>query len=140
MMSLTVSLKQMLELCQRIQTLLRDDRERFRKNDLPAIEESNKVKTELIGHLTAMINDSNDEIARYSTRLALDDHLLDKNEVELKYVIKELKAEASKCYEQIFVNSEVVFSNMQLLKNIWEEIIANRDDDSSVYDSGAEIR
>jgi len=49
-----LSLRQMLLCCQEMQNLLKKDKKNFSKNDLPAIEESNRRKSEVLQLLNTL--------------------------------------------------------------------------------------
>lgn len=139
--TLFLTLKQMVRCCQDIQALLEADKDHFIQNHLTLIEESNKKKSELIVKLDVLANELNGRhpdglmkrIGQNKTDLTSAGH------DELASVVEELKAEVNKCYKYISINSNIVFTNLQQLKEMWDKIVVCKPGD--VYDhTGSTVR
>jgi hypothetical protein len=130
-------LVKMTEYCQQMQTLLKNDQEQFGKNDLSTITESNKQKTVLINQMNTLIHKLETAKAQHPTNHLLSDIETSENHPsnqQLKTTISAFKQELSTCYQAVLTNNNIVSSNLQHLKNIWDKLIAAGSDQANVYD------
>ena len=118
MSSQTVMIKEMISRCQEIRELLVNDQQHFGKNDLDALEASNKKKGEMLDYLNYLARDFNqvNDINGMSTP-------------ELQNLIENLKTEIATCYESIVINNQVVYANMQQIKEVWDKLLTRKESD-----------
>jgi hypothetical protein len=137
---LYTTLKNMIVQCKEMQTLLQTDINSFSKNDLAAVGESNKKKSAVIAQLKNLVSELNNIKMREnagSFSEAVDKQLIHadaptRNSVRTQ--IETLKIELTKCYQYLLTNNNVVFANIQHLKDIWDQLIACGSQMSQVYD------
>lgn len=113
------SLQQMLECCRKMQELLKNDVELFGSNNLALIEESNTIKAELLSKLNSLAA---------GTKINTD-NIAD----ESSSLLAELRSEVMTCYKYITTNSNIVFYQMQQIKEIWDKL-ATRKSENYTYD------
>lgn len=114
------SLKEMIQHCKNIQILLETDRNHFSNNDLKSLEESNVKKAELINQLNQLVTQ-------------VDTHEI-KSKTDIDSIINQLKTEVNQCYKLLAVNNNIVFTNMQQLKEIWDKLAVQQRTAESIYD------
>lgn len=124
--SLFLSLKQMVRCCQEMHQLMENDRSNFERNRLDLIDESNQQKNILISKLSVLVEELN---SRYPDGLIKNyiqnaNNLTSAAQHEILNVIDELKSEITKCYKYITINSNIVFFNLQQIKEIWDKLLA----------------
>lgn len=138
--TLIIALKQMIKYCQEIRELLKNDKDYFTKNKLSNLEESNKKKIELIDELNFLADDISisrlqDQTGGFLQKIENDATNLDPQaKSELMATINELKAEISECYKFIVSNSNIVFANIQVLKDIWDKLLSCKTGIDYIYD------
>ena len=136
--SILSSFKEMIKCCQEIQTLLSNDLSHFSKNEYVSIEENNKKKFDLLNKLNSLAVEINTRHADGSPANFLEKLAQDPNystptaQHEINHILQELKSEIEKCYKHVMTNSDVVFSNIQQLKYIWDQLLSKSD--NHVYD------
>ncbi|MDR3476572.1 MAG: flagellar export chaperone FlgN [Gammaproteobacteria bacterium] len=128
------ALAQMTEYCQHMQKLLKNDQERFEKNDLTTIAESNKQKAILVEKMNGLINQFEMAKTEPSTNHLLSDIERLASNPQLQKTVLAFKTELGNCYQAVLTNNNIVSSNLQHLKNIWDKLIACHSDQTNVYD------
>ncbi len=134
--SLQPLLKEMLQCCQDIQEILKNDKDYFIKNDLASIEKSNIKKKELLEKLNFLsVNmNSRDQSKDLFERVA------SAAQQEVTSLAEKLKIEIAACYKSIIINSTIVFSNLQQLKEIWDKLASYNSNNNCVYDGKGGIK
>lgn len=120
--SLMHLLKDMSIRCQDIRELLSLDKLYFSNNNLNGLEESNIKKVDAINQLSILAQElkSNVDIDKLTSP-------------ELQNSVANLKSEIAACYDLIVTNNDIVFTNMQQLKEIWDRVVQQTSTDT-VYD------
>ena len=137
---LYASLKKMVMHCQDMQELLETDIDSFSKNDLASVGESNKRKAHIIGQLNASLSELNMIRAKYNASGFMDaiEKTVARSETktkqEMQKTVNTLKKELTRCYKYLLMNNNIVFANMQQLKDIWDQLLDCSNDMSCVYD------
>ena len=143
---LHVSLKKMVAQCQEMQKLLDHDIQSFSKNDLTTVAESNKRKTAIIGQLNAVMQEINFIRMKYDASSVND--IIEKVTLrtdtklreQMQGTLQTLKNELSKAYKSLLTNSNIVFTNMQQLKDIWDQLLLCSNEMSCVYDQSGNTK
>ena len=112
---------------------LKKDKKNFSKNDLPAIEESNRRKSEVL----QLLNTLAESISQPDQSAS---ELGSESQQELNDLAKELKSEIAACYKYIATNSTVVFANLQQLKELRDKLSSNCSVAQGVYDDKGSIK
>lgn len=134
--ALAASLRTMIDYCRQISSLLENDSEYFIKNNLNAIENSNAQKMafmDKLAELTTQIHASCPQ--GLSTAISEQDV---SSQQELTALIEQLRTEIFNCHKHLEVNGSMVFANLQMLKDIWDKLIASKSDDQ-VYNLSGNI-
>jgi len=134
--ALLTSLKEMLHCCKEIQLLLHKDKDCFSHHQLNLIDLSNQKKVELLNKLNILVNDlhTNEKASDLWSKIAKNhQEFIPVEDVELQQLMQELKSEILTCYKYIGVNSHIVFTNLQQLKEIWDKLLACKSND--IYDN-----
>lgn len=125
----SVLAQEMLQLCQAMQALLEQDATYFVHNQLPDIEASNQKKLHLIEQLNNLLK---------QLQMHYPQSMLQENVLLPSSVAAALKAEVNKCYKHITLNSELIFTNLNLLKEVWDGLLAARNE-SHVYERAGQV-
>jgi hypothetical protein len=128
------SLNEMYNYCQEIHTLLKSDVDYFNKNSFELIAESNKKKTDIMTKLAVLTSHLSmtypDGLKQQIEKSTAQD--------EMTATIDRLNAEVKECNNFITTNSQIVFSNLQTLKDIWDGLAAAKKQ-NNVYDQTGSI-
>lgn len=129
------NLKQMLLCCQEIRELLQADKDSFVQNDFAVLDQSNRQKTEILGHLSRLTNEVNMYVHERANVTEEDPE-----QAECNTVLDALKTEISACYKHIVINSQIVAFNLQQIKDIWDKLAASQAAAHCVYDDKGSIK
>lgn len=121
------ALQLMIGYCHDLQSLLVADKTYFANSDLSNLELSNRKKEEIIYQLGMIVAGVDlDEIKRHEG---------------LADVVNELKNEIISCFQYVMVNNEIIYKNMENLKEIFDQIEAHRSKASELYDhTGSSVK
>lgn len=135
------TLKEIVSCCHDLHGELDGDKARFAENNLLQLNESNAKKEQLLNHVHDLITHLNfnmsisflDNIEQHAAKL----------EVKEKYVAlnmgEELKEIIGKCYQALTTNSAIVYSGMQDMKNLWDNLLENKQKADLLYNQKGSI-
>jgi hypothetical protein len=119
--------------CAEIHTLLNNDVEYFKKNSFDLIDKSNQSKIVVMEKLAALANQISTAYPEGLTHQVKQSAAPD----ELTNMIDRLNREVEECSNFITNNSQIVFSNLQMLKEIWDKLAASNQ--NNLYDQSGNI-
>ena len=123
-----LSLKELLTRCQNIKKLLHDDQSLFSANKLDLLDASNAKKLDLLHQVQELTNHI--QAKQHSSSSSTD----------AKNLLAQLKTEIMECYQYIMTNSQVVFGNLQQLKDILDKLSAFKASAEGIYDGKGSIK
>lgn len=125
--------KQMIHYSQEIFLLLKKDVDFFDKNQFSALADSNQKKTELTAKLSALaeklMSTCPNGLGNYI------EHSSAKNEINV--LADQLNNLVKDCNKYISANSDLVFVNLQILKDVWDKLSAKSQ--NNIYDEAGKI-
>ena len=131
--SVILVLNKMIQCCEKVRELLKSDKEYFAKNNFSTLTESNKNKMAILNQLNTLTN----EFLEIKQTYVAEMNPADKTIVQTK--LDYLKQEVLDCYKCISTNSSVVFTNLQQLKNVWDTVLAYKENNNNLYDGKGSV-
>ena len=115
-------LERMIDHCQEMHQLLKNDKSHFEKDELSAIEKSNEMKMAVLGKLSDLVHEIS---TRYPEGLVktIKQHISGPHQTEIHALLDELNNEIQGCYKYMAMNNQVLYSNLSMLKEIWDKLI-----------------
>jgi len=132
-------IKEMLICCREIHDLLKQDSDQFSKDQLVPVEESNNKKMALITKLTTLIGELNTDEQKDLLGTIIQNKTLPDEQIELRSLAKQLHDEIQNCYKYIVMNSKIVFSNLEMLKDIGDKLTALKTANQETYNETGSI-
>lgn len=136
------SLKLMQDTLHQLHALLSKDQQYFRNNDLTNMGISNTEKAKLLSVVS-------EEFAHLSKLTAskpgsgifeiLDRINTNTDNKEIAKLADDLKVELTACYSELTINSRVVYTTIQYIKNTWNKLISYKSDMNCVYNNKGSI-
>ncbi len=135
---LCATLKEMLNDCKQVYVLLKNDGSFFSKNEFDSIENSNIQKMAFIGNLTNALNKLQTTYPTGFLKKIKESTSNSPVENEIRELSDQLHKEIVNCYKYIEVNSSIIYTNLKMLKDIWDKVIKLQSD-TNVYDVSGNI-
>jgi len=114
-------LEKMLASCKAFQTLLRDDQDYLKQNDLKNMATSNLKKNTQLAQLQSLVS----QIGSLNFESFSHEHA---------DIINALHAEIANCYQYIMTNGQVIFANLKQINMIKDVLVAENTAATGVYD------
>lgn len=131
---LALALKEIIEYCRTLHHSLKDDVDYFTHDNFAALEVSNKKKSQLIVQLSSVIY----ELSKiYPSGLKEAITQLPSSH-EIKQLLVQLNDEVVQCNHYIASNSGVVLTNLNMLKEIWDKLMALKSE-NRIYDKSGNV-
>lgn len=135
---LILALKGMIGCCEEMYALLEQDVVLFKSEKFTDIDLSNKKKGDVLLKLSIFINEIN-QLYPSGLSKTLNDQLKDLPEGhEVKQLFHTLQQCIMDCNQYINSNSSVVLTNLNMLREIWEKLVAIKSQ-NNVYDKSGNI-
>ena len=137
-MLLISTLKEMLNCCQKIHGLLKNDGHLFTNDQFESINNSNKMKIEWITKLSNLVSELTTAHPQGFMEQVKQSKDNSSETSELRLLANQLNNEVMHCYQYIRINSSVLSTNLQMLKNVWDKLIMLKSEDK-LYDVSGHI-
>jgi hypothetical protein len=127
-----VTLKQMIKLCNEVQELLLNDKNRFSQNKLEDMAESNLAKTKLLENLNLLTHELQSSTSRTNNNQLFEGLLKHKEfatHPEICTLSKELSHAVAKCYQELLINSKIIYTNLCQYKQLWNTLLGSKNTD-----------
>mgnify|MGYP000514643379 CR=1 FL=1 len=139
--TLTTRVKSMLVHFEQLERILISDYECFGQNNTQQIEINNTQKVATLEHINAIIHSfphraSNDSTEYFLAQIERQLSEMDtRTQHEVSQLLIKLKQTILSCEQRVAINSNIVYSTLNHIKNIWDGLISDKVGMDCVYDS-----
>jgi hypothetical protein len=144
--TLKIQMNLLLNYFQELEGVLSSDQVSFAANDTQQVELNNARKTTLlekISEITQLVSNSQTSQPTQSfmqqVELALS-QMDQASQHEISKVLIEIKATMAECEKRIATNSNIVYSTLNHIKNIWDDLLTSKPGMECVYDSKGQTK
>lgn len=126
--------------CHSMHDLLLKDKEHIIKNNIQLLEENNQRKAEVIEQINSLVTHiSRNHPEGIWNSLQRNTSPESQKTEELQIIMEDLSAWINECYQHINVNSNIVYSNLDKLKTVWDQILSFQSKNNCTYDQTGQI-
>lgn len=135
------TLGQLVKACQYLQEMLEKDRLHFDKRAIRSIEESNEKKLANLDKMNKLVNELKNEYPEHFSKILEQDQqsVTAEMRTELNSMISNLKKEIGSCAKLMSVNGQIISSNLQQIKEIWDKVASFKASYNDTYDHTGRI-
>ncbi|RDI39972.1 hypothetical protein [Aquicella lusitana] len=133
------TLNEMLACCREIHHLLKDDNNHFKNDQFDLVDQSNAKKLELTEKIKRLVNQLDVKDQKYLMEKVAGNAPQSSGHDEIQIAVNQLNEEIMNCYKHIVVNSNIVFSNLQMIKEIGDKLIELKSGKQITYNEAGSI-